>query len=146
MADDFLPGLPIEDPALLPSAVATASKDESFPGLNAAGAGPQDGNGSEDSDGSGVSSSSEEFAHVPVGHYVLALRAQAGFKTLHRVGSCWRRPGVDYGRFQDLGVALPSPERYSSACKTCFGRAGILQTDEPVEESASSGDSSEASS
>ena len=37
---------------------------------------------------------------LSVGAYVLSLNSRGKSKTLHRVGSCWRTPGIHYSKFE----------------------------------------------
>ena len=54
-------------------------------------------------------------------------------KTLHKVGSCWRRPGLHYRRFTLLDqeeVTDPKAKSllYSRLCLDCFPRPPELET------------------
>ena len=54
-------------------------------------------------------------------------------KTLHKIGSCWRRPGLHYRRFTLLDpeeVTDPKAKSllYSRLCMDCFPRPPELET------------------
>ncbi len=86
-------------------------------------------------DGSGPDqvSASEESAEEQVclshGSWVVSEAR----KTLHKVGSCWRRPGLHYRRFTLLDqVEVTDPKAksplYSRLCLDCFPRPPELET------------------
>ena len=75
---------------------------------------------------------------LDLGAYVLSVQNKSGFRRLHRIGACWRKPGVDYENFRVLGFDLPPASAYDAVCKGCFSGGA------PAEEAgeASSGSSS----
>ena len=74
--------------------------------------------------------------HVPgetrMGHYVASVVGRSATKTLHRVGECFRQPGVHYREYTCYGDELPKASSYHRACKTCFPRndGGKLEEDD----------------
>ncbi len=68
-----------------------------------------------------------------------SIRARSGFRVLHRVGSCYRRPGLDYLEYESHGGSLPAAHRFDAACKLCF--RGMAPVD--GEDSATTGSSSD---
>ena len=59
-----------------------------------------------------------------MGHYVVSVVGHSKSKTLHRVGECFRQPGIHYREFVSFGDDLPDSKEYHRACKTCFPRSG----------------------
>ena len=59
-----------------------------------------------------------------MGHYVVSVVGHSRTKTLHRVGECFRQPGIHYREFTSYGDDLPAAKEYHRACKTCFPRSG----------------------
>jgi hypothetical protein len=53
------------------------------------------------------------------GTLVVSLSVRSGLRCLHKVGGCWRRPGVDYQRFQVLSLP-PTPDDYHRLCQSCW--------------------------
>ena len=64
---------------------------------------------------SAVSSAGEESGPAS-SKFVVAITRNAGVRRLHRAGWCWRKPGVDYAKFEWLSVPL-DPTRYTTLCK-----------------------------
>ena len=99
---------------------------------------------------SSVSSSSDSSSSdspadppPPLPHtYVVAIRARSKVRTLHLVGSCWRRPGVDYASYVSYGATLPDPSTYHAACGNCFRKQVVKHIELDGNESASTGSSS----
>ena len=86
-----------------------------------AGSGPDQMTASEDS--------VEEQACLSHGAWVVSEAR----KTLHKVGSCWRRPGLHYRRFTLLDqeeITDPKAKSllYSRLCSDCFPRPPELET------------------
>lgn len=73
---------------------------------------------------------------IPAGSYLVSIQARTKFRRLHKIGECWRRPGVDFLLFEVLGQELPQPSQYNAVCHHCFNK-GVINDDE-----ASSGSSS----
>ena len=51
--------------------------------------------------------------------YVTCRSAKTSTRRLHRVGWCWRVPGVDYKVFE-IFADPPAPENYDVLCKQCW--------------------------
>eukprot|EP00438_Fugacium_kawagutii_P007790 Skav218549 [mRNA] locus=scaffold3191:294069:296166:+ [translate_table: standard] len=93
-------------------------------------------------------SESEDDAKLPedevgenktrMGHYVVSVVGKSKSLTLHRVGECFRQPGIHYREFVCYGDDLPGADKYHKACKACFpnGKGGGPL---PGEASSSSG-------
>ena len=88
------------------------------------------------------------------GAWVVSLARGGGTQTLHRVGSCWRVPGLHFSRFEVLEesqVLSADPKfdcPFSKICSDCFpkGIEGNTSFDGPESSSAESIDSSDSSS
>ncbi len=66
-------------------------------------------------------SSSEEGADDPVeSGYVVAVSRNAGRRCLHKIGLCYRRPGVHYKLFRAVGPRLPPTSDYDNYCRDCW--------------------------
>ena len=61
---------------------------------------------------------------VPSGFYVISKVGKASRRTLHKMGECYRVPGVHYADFEVIGSDPPEPERYHQVCKACFQGRG----------------------
>jgi hypothetical protein len=62
------------------------------------------------------------------GTWVVSCMANTKGRTLHRVGRCWRRPGVHYARFTILTEADMEEKQvgaYHKVCRDCYP-AGIV--------------------
>jgi len=59
-----------------------------------------------------------------LGIYVVSLRRNSKHRTLHLVGACYRRPGVDYQDWLALGDSKPPASEYTSVCRQCWPRTG----------------------
>ena len=82
---------------------------------------------------------------LSMGVWVVSLTKGGTAKTLHKIGACWRKPGLHYQRFVTLdeeevsgSAGLPCP--YNKVCLECFP-SGL-----PESESSSEGDTSESGS
>ncbi len=63
---------------------------------------------------------------APIKGYVISVSRVKGRRCLHRVGQCYRKPGVHYATFEAYGANLPPPTSYGDYCRDCW------RTDEPV--------------
>lgn len=70
------------------------------------------------------------------GTFVVSIVGRSQTRTLHRVGECYRQPGVHYSRFEVLGDEPPEPSKYHRACKNCFGKDAAVAGGSPEEESS----------
>ena len=82
---------------------------------------------------------------VPRQGYYVSIRPGSGFRRLHLLGACGRRPGVDYTRYMYMGARCPSSEEYHDWRKQCW-RAGSPLTEYSGEEESWSSSSSSSSS
>eukprot|EP00435_Cladocopium_sp_Y103_P022295 s1532_g5.t1 len=80
-----------------------------------------------------------------MGHYVVSVVGKSKTRTLHRVGDCFRQPGVHYRDFECFGDEVPGPSHYHRSCKSCFPRSGGRRQP-PGEEDESSGSETVSSS
>lgn len=86
------------------------------------------------------------------GEFVVCFKANRTIRTLHRVGSCWRRPGVHFQQFKtlDRNFVLDGKchDEYNRMCRDCFkpskqgGQQNIMQAPEEDDSSSSSSGSS----
>ena len=81
------------------------------------------------------------------GPYFVCLSAKAKRRCLHRVGGCWRRPGVDMPNVIDLGTVLDQ-KAYTAQCRQCWPgearpEAAAKSDDSEADSSSSSSSSSE---
>ncbi len=60
---------------------------------------------------------------VSRGTFVLSVVGRSKRRTLHRIGSCYRLPGVHYKEFLVVGDERPQLEVGEKLCASCFGRA-----------------------
>eukprot|EP00972_Heterocapsa_arctica_P010865 1591772-Heterocapsa_arctica.AAC.1 len=87
----------------------------------------------------------ERAAEVPVAiptqGYFVSIRPGSGFRRLHLLGACGRRPGVDYLLYQFVGIKCPSTDEYHDWCRQCW-RSGGPATDYGSDVASSSSSSS----
>ncbi len=75
----------------------------------------------------GDDSSEEPLSReAPIEGYVISISRAKGRRCLHRVGQCYRKPGVHYMTYEAVGPNLPSPTCYGDYCRDCW------RSDEPV--------------
>ena len=94
-----------------------------------------------------ISSSSENEDAAPArkppspaqaqGKFFVSIVGRSKQRTLHRSGECYRKPGVHYKEFLDLGDQWPNKSDYHRACKACFPRQ-LGRTEGENQESSSS--------
>ncbi len=63
---------------------------------------------------------------APIEGYMISVSRVKGRRCLHRVGQCYRKPGVHYSTFETCGMNLPPPTAYGDYCRDCW------KTDEPM--------------
>ena len=80
-----------------------------------------------------------------LGDYMVSVVGKAKTKTLHRLGECYRQPGVHYQLYENFKSELPKPSEYHKACKVCFPRA-LKEAESSGEESSETGDDLSSSS
>ncbi len=75
----------------------------------------------------GDDSSEEPLASdAPIEGYVISISRAKGRRCLHRVGQCYRKPGVHSTTYEAVGINLPSPTSYGDYCRDCW------RSDEPA--------------
>ncbi len=52
--------------------------------------------------------------------YVVSISSNRRVRRLHKLGLCYRRPGVHYRRYEELGTELPGPDSYNEYCRDCW--------------------------
>ena len=78
---------------------------------------------------------------VGMGTFVMSIVGRSKRRTLHRVGGCYRIPGVDYRDYVVIGDARPVLIEGEKLCGTCFGskdKAFSENEEVPSSESSSS--------
>ena len=63
----------------------------------------------------------DPLSEVPNGTYVMSLVGRSRKRTLHQVGACYRKPGLDYRDFVVIGENRPVLAVGEKACGSCFG-------------------------
>ena len=79
---------------------------------------------------------------APLQGYYVSIRPGSGFRRLHLLGACGRRPGTDYARFLYMGPRCPPSEDYHDWCKQCWKDGAPITEYDGEEESWSSSSSS----
>jgi hypothetical protein len=62
----------------------------------------------------------EKDNQVPTGWYVVSLRGRTSKRCLHKVGRCYRVPGLDYKRYEVLGATIPENAAVDHYCRKCW--------------------------
>ena len=78
---------------------------------------------------------------VGMGTFVMSIVGRSKRRTLHRVGGCYRIPGVDYRDYVVIGDTRPALIEGEKLCGTCFGsneKAFSESEEVPSSESSSS--------
>ena len=75
---------------------------------------------------------------------MVAIRSRSKVRTLHLVGACWRRPGIDYASYVAYGPSFPDPSTYHTPCGNCFAKQLVKNLDLDGNDSPSTGSSSSA--
>ena len=65
-------------------------------------------------------------ASLPSGFYI-CLSGKQSIRTLHRLGSCYALPNIDYLRWSYSGVDMPKPTDYDVVCTLC-SRQGVASS------------------
>eukprot|EP00971_Amphidinium_carterae_P236388 4691285-Amphidinium_carterae.1 len=74
-----------------------------------------------------------------LGTYYVSIQPRTGFRRLHVVGGCHRKPGVHVMSFEAYGDELPDAAAYHDYCRNCWpGRSGPLAEEVSSNFSASS--------
>ena len=66
--------------------------------------------------------------------YVASISEKKGLMTLHRIGWCYRVPGVHYRRFKLFGSEMPEEGCFDSYCGKCWPKAAGQASIPPPEE------------
>ena len=70
----------------------------------------------------------DKVTPIGTGQWVVSL-AGGSKKTLHKIGSCWRQPGIHYKRFEVVEEAeLKTMGLYGRVCKDCFPSGQLSDT------------------
>ena len=81
--------------------------------------------GEADSEGEESAGEGSASPPEPVGlDYVVSISCKKQIRTLHRVGWCFRIPGVHYREYVNLGAVLPEGANFHRCCKSCWVTAG----------------------
>jgi hypothetical protein len=88
-------------------------------------------------------SEAEEEAAAPLlskGKLAVSLDITGRYQTIHRIGECWRVPGIHYSRFTVLDESELAGA-YDKVCSECFPRPEDAESSEDESSSSSSSDS-----
>ena len=97
---------------------------------------------------------SESEDDVPDGQWVVSKEKRGRVRTLHKVGLCWRIPGVHYSSYELVSadeIRDAGPNGFGKTCKDCFKGLESKSSKRPAAQasqnsSSSSGSSSDSSS
>ena len=68
------------------------------------------------------------------GSFVISQTSSGKAKTLHRLGKCWRRPGIDYSYYAILDTAetleAANEAGYTKVCKDCYPGREVRKGDD----------------
>ena len=96
-------------PGEVPTDIATLSNSDS------------DESGSSPASSSSSSASSSKLTSLPaLGIHVVAIYRKV--RRLHKIGACYRKPGLDFANYEVLSADIPDPPCYNRVCKDCFPR------------------------
>ena len=62
----------------------------------------------------------DEMVEIGLGTFVMSVVGRSKRRTLHRVGSCYRRPGRDYKDYVVIGDQRPELKLGERLCGSCF--------------------------
>ena len=80
-----------------------------------------------------------EHREPQLGDYIISIRQGSKIRTLHLLGACHRKPGVDYREWQVVGEIRPHHRGYTQACRQCWPQPEALRED-TIESDSSSDD------
>ncbi len=83
---------------------------------------------------------------IPAQGYTVSISRKKRIRTLHLIGSCYRRPGVDYANYEHLGLEDPPASAYNAYCRSCWRGEQRPVTMKEDDDSASSCTTGEESS
>ena len=93
-----------------------------------------------ETEGEGAPAGGEQ-GEIP-GTFVFSVLGSCNRRTLHRVGECWRQPGVHYRDYLLVGPDRPPLGAGDRECRDCFRRVlSIPERDESEAEMSSSSSS-----
>ncbi len=64
--------------------------------------------------------SDDDAKSSPLEGYVVATSRRRGTRCLHKVGLCYRRPGVHYATYRTYGGEMPPTSAYDVVCRDCW--------------------------
>ncbi len=73
---------------------------------------------------------------LQLGVFVVAIRTRSRFRTLHRIGSCYRRPGLHYLEYRAF-MDMPAAANFDATCKLCFAQSVVDESDASTGSSSS---------
>ena len=84
-------------------------------------------------------------AQLPEGQLVLSLDGGGKSRTLHKVGGCWKIPGIHFRRYREVQSVADVEAGCGSLCKDCWPAEEVEALNSEASDSASSEDSSDSS-
>ena len=66
-----------------------------------------------------------EEQELELGSFLVSVQTKTRFRRLHKLGECWRKPGVDYLEYEVLGLELPPAASYNAVCHQCFKKGEV---------------------
>lgn len=87
-----------------------------------------------------VQDDSDEEVEVPAGTWVISLSGSGKGRTLHKVGACFRIPGIHYALFETFEEEQVQSASFSKMCRDCF--KATIGDSAPAADSQSSDSSS----
>ncbi len=78
--------------------------------------------------------------------YVVSISSGRRLRRLHKLGLCYRKPGIHYLRYEELGNVLPSPELYDDYCRDCWKADAPSSSQAPAPSPGSDGSDTGSSS
>ena len=64
-----------------------------------------------------------------LGHHIISIRQGSEIRTLHLLGACHRRPGVDYREWLVAGEERPQQSEHMQVCRQCGPPPATLRED-----------------
>ena len=60
--------------------------------------------------------------------FVVSITGKHERRVLHKLGACWRVPGLDYEHFEELGVEMPGGHLFDDYCRSCWKQGAAAPT------------------
>ena len=79
-------------------------------------------------------------ADLEDGQLVVSLSKAGDAMTLHRLGGCWRIPGIHYRRFEAVAEGELDKSVYNTLCKDCWPKKSVVEEDKASSSEHSSSD------